>query len=145
MHNKFVLTTTPYVSEPSAVDPEWWLSGSLSFLPAAPYSPVLAVYRLSKEALKFYDVSSWPESPVRGNLERVSKQLGRQTKELLRLEPIQKYLRIYNIIWKSPSSVYKYKTLCITGAYHDRWRIPLEYDAHMDQSEGVRKRTSLSH
>ena len=100
---------------------------------------------LLKEALKLYDVSSWPESPVRGNLERVSKQLGRQTKELLWLEPIQKYLGIYNIIWKSPSSVYKYKTPYITNAYHDRWRIPLEYDAHMDQSEGVRKRISLSH
>jgi len=46
-------------------------------------------------------------------------------KESLQLEPIEKHSRIYDVIWKSPSPVYKYKTCCITDAYHDCWRIPL--------------------
>ena len=41
-------------------------------------------------------------------------------KELLQLEPIQKYL-------KSPSPGYKYETCRITDAYHDCWHTPLEY------------------
>ena len=114
------MTTTPCMSEPSAVDPEWWVSGPLSFFFLLSFIHRSWLCRLLKEALKFHDVSSWPERPVRGKLERISKRLGRQTEELLRLEPIQKYLGIYNIIWKSLYSAYKHKTPCITNAYHDR-------------------------
>jgi len=56
--NEFVLTTTPYIRTVSAVEPEWLL----------------------KEALKFYDISSWPEGTMRWELERASKRLSRKTK-----------------------------------------------------------------
>ena len=79
--NEFVLTTTPYIRTVSAVDPEWWVFGYLSFS-----FPLLFIHRsrlcrLLKEAPKFYDISSWPESSMRVDLERASKRLSRKTKK----------------------------------------------------------------
>ena len=76
--NEFVLTTTPYIRTVSIVDPEWWVPScsSFSFL----LTLIHRWCRLLMEAPEFYDVSSWPEGPMRDDLKRVSKRLSRQTK-----------------------------------------------------------------
>jgi len=54
--NEFVLTTTPYIRTVSVVEPDWLL----------------------KEAPKFYDVSTWPESSMRTGIQRALKRLNRK-------------------------------------------------------------------
>jgi hypothetical protein len=65
-------------------------------------------------------------------------------KEVLRPEPIQKYLRTCNVIQKRPSPVYKYKTCCITDRHHDFWRIPLGFPDGLPERRKKRKTTPQS-
>ena len=78
--NEFVLTTTPYIRTVSAVDPEWWVFRYMGFLSIAVCLLILNGCRFLKEAPKFYDIGSWPESPMRDDLERALKRLNRKTK-----------------------------------------------------------------
>jgi len=77
--NEFVLTTTPYIRTVSAVDPEWWVL-YYEFLGIVVCFLIFGGCRLFKEAPRFYDISSWPEGPMRDDLERASKRLNWKTK-----------------------------------------------------------------